>query len=149
MYVCALRYFTETRLDTCYLCCGIGAAYTSFCTHVPIIRNMLQCTHCALYPQTCSESHARLALPHAGDVVLRVSAPMPELVLGRSGAVVRYRGSWPAWLDAPCRRSRSRSRSAYMLIVRCHAATWAHGAMPMPGRHVGGYLHGYLLTIGG
>ena len=24
----------------------------------------------------------------------------------------------------------------------------SHGAMPMPGQRVGGYLHGYLLTIG-
>jgi hypothetical protein len=31
---------------------------------------------------------------------------------------------------------------------RCRAATLAHGAMPMPGQRVGGYLHGYLLTIG-
>ena len=35
------------------------------------------------------------------------------------------------------------------VVLRCPAATWSRGAMPMPGQRVGGYLHGYLLTIGG
>ena len=69
----------------------INRYITLFCTHVLIIRNMLQCTHCAHYPQTCSASHARLALQHVGDFDVRLSARMIDHVLGRSGAADSYR----------------------------------------------------------
>lgn len=120
----------------------INRYITLFCTHVPIIRNMLQCTHCARYPQTCSASHARLALHHVGAFDVRLSAMLPERVTGHPGAAVRYRWSWPAWLVASCRRSRSRISVGLHCSAMIGAATWSHGAMPMPGQHVGAYPHG-------
>ena len=56
---------------------------------------------------------------------------MPGRVLGRSGAAYSYR------------------RVDLHVDAMPDAATWAHGAMPMPGQRVGAYPHGYLLTIGG
>lgn len=41
--------------------------------------------HWIRYPKTCCASNARLALPHAGAFDVRLSATMPDRVLGRSG----------------------------------------------------------------
>lgn len=64
--------------------------------------------HWTHYPQTCCASHARLALHHVGAFDVRVSAMMLGRVLGDPRTAMRYLGSWPTWLDASCRRSRSR-----------------------------------------
>lgn len=64
--------------------------------------------HCAPYLSSCRRFVLGALCPFpwiAGDAGLHVSAPMPGRVLGRSGTAIRYRGSWPAWLDASCCRS--------------------------------------------
>ena len=42
------------------------------------------------YPQTCYASHARLALHHVGAFDVRLSARMPDRVLGRYGTADSY-----------------------------------------------------------
>ena len=95
---------------------------------------MPRVTHWTRYPQTCCASHARLALHHVGAFDVRVSAPMPGRVLGRSGAAYSYRRVGLHVDSAmPCR----------YLVAWCDPD---HGQRV--GGYLHGYLHGYLLTIG-
>ena len=112
--------------------CGNGVTSVQsvlFCFRVlslhigQIFCNMHHITDVAHYPQTDSASHARLALHHAGAFDVRLSARMPERVLGRSGAAVRYRCAGLHVDSAmPC----------------CYLVAWCR----LMGASMGGYLHG-------
>ena len=78
--------------------------------------------------------HARLALQHAGAFDAQVSAMMCYRVLGRSGTAARYRGSWPAWLDASCRLSRSRIGAGLHVDSAMRAHLDVGDALLLPGR---------------
>ena len=77
--------------------CGNGVTSVQsvlFCFRVlslhigQIFCNMHHITDVAHYPQTDSASDARLALHPAGAFDVRLSARMPDRVLGRSGTAV-------------------------------------------------------------
>ena len=69
-------------------------------------------------------NNARLALTHVGDVELTPIAAHSRRCSSASWADMERLIA----IDAP----------AYMLIVRCPAATWSHDAMQIEGQHVGG-----------
>ena len=130
--------------------CGNGVTSVQsvlFCFRVlslhigQIFCNMHHITDVTRYPQTCSESDARLALPHAGDVALQVLTSIGERVQGHPGRAAADCCARPAWLDASCRRSWSWIGSGLHVDSArpcCSLVAWCR----LMGASMGGYLHG-------
>ena len=126
---CAFQNFVETGSHLSNLSSPVFVSFCDRLTHFPqhAPRNTLDTLSANLLRESCAPRLASCrccCAPTIGDD----ARARPGAIWAGCGGLLRV---------------------TCMLIVRCPAATWAHGAMPMPGQHVGGYLHGYLLTIGG
>ena len=140
-------------VDPCCMCTRLSKLlsnslfFTQFQHVGPSLQHSQQMDVFAQQTTTNRWSIARLTFHPAGGLSWARYAPSRGLPAMRA-CMYRRRCPVASWVDLECLR-RIVARDLHVDSAMLGADTWSHGAMPMPGQHVGAYPHGYLLTIGG